>query len=147
MFYDLWKLAAAFACAVIAAFVLYRDPASKTFAIFLFSLVGVTVCFITAAWFHQSRQIDEWARRQGDTPVHYSLTEDAVESRSQLGATKLNWDAFSKMRISEDDTLLFYSKVAALTLPTKQVPEEALAYLASRFSHYTKPIEDRRKRG
>jgi len=148
MFYDLWKLA--LACVAVLAFVWsrYNEPGFNGWAVFFLTLIGLTVGIFTAAWFHQAKQIDYWIRAQGDAPIVYALSEETVETTAQTGSTKLNWDAFAELAITDFDTLLkFPKRGGALTLHTKQVPREAIEYLKDRFQAHGKKIDDKRRKG
>lgn len=50
------------------------------------------------------------------------------------------------MVVSDFDTLLMFAGAAgALTLPSEQVPADALDYLKNRFTAFGKKVEDKRK--
>jgi hypothetical protein len=146
MFYSAWKLAVAYLFILIFVGFSYTDPAMRGWCIFFLAIAGVGTAIFITAWFHQSKSIDEWLRRQGDAPVSYALSEEFVESTSQSGSTKLKWDAFSSLMISDFDTLLMFPRsTGALTLPTSQVPGPAVEYLKARFAAFGKRVEDKRK--
>lgn len=146
MFRGLWKLAAAYLFILIFVGFSYSDPNLRGWCIFFLAVVGVGAAIFVAAWFRQSRSIDDWVSRQGDVPITYVLSEEAVEGTSQVGSTKLKWDAFSSLVITDYDTLLVFPRsTGALTLPTDQVPSTAIEYLKGRFSAFGKKIEDKRK--
>ena len=126
----------------------YGDPRFTGWAIFFLTLMGLATVVFAAAWFHQAKSIDAWVRTQGDVPVRYTLSEEAVETISQTGSAKLKWEAFAELRITDFDTLLkFPRRGGALTLRTDQVPREAIDYLKGRFQAHGKKIEDKRKTG
>ena len=111
------------------------------------SALGVLALVMLGAWVRQSRFLGDWIRRQGDAPVIYTLTDEAVKSTSALGGLKLKWDVFDRLTISDFDTLLEYSWPSALTLPTDQVPAAALELMTSRMLACGKPVDDRRRSG
>ena len=148
MFYGAWKLAVAYLFILIFVGVSYSDPELRGWCIFFLAIAGVGTSIFVIAWVRQSKSIDDWIRRQGDAPVIYSLSEEVVESASEVGSTKLKWDAFSSLTISDFDTLLIFPRSAgALTLPTDQVPSSALEYLKTRFAASGNKVEDKRKKG
>ncbi|HOG92669.1 MAG: hypothetical protein BWX86_00559 [Verrucomicrobia bacterium ADurb.Bin122] len=147
MFYGAWKLAIAYLFILIFVGVSYSDPELRGWCIFFLAVAGVGTAIFVAAWIRQSKSIDDWVSRQGDAPVVYALSEGEVESTSQVGSTKLKWDAFSGLMISDFDTLLLFPRSAgALTLPTDQVPSSAIEYLKARFTAVGKKVEDKRKK-
>jgi hypothetical protein len=147
MFYGLWKLALAYLVILIFVGTSYSDPKTKGFCIFLLAVVGLGTSIFIFAWLRQAKWIEDWASKQGEAPVSYALSEEAVESASQLGSTKLKWEAFSTLVISDFDILLVFPRSAgALTLPTEQMPGAAIDYLKNRFTASGKKVEDKRKR-
>jgi len=145
IFYDAWKLGIAYLAILVGSFVGYRDPEFRTYAIFGFSLIGLGTALFGAIWIQQSKVIGDWMRRQGDAQVVYSLSEESVETASSVGSSKLRWDAFASLAITEFDTLLKFPRAGVLTLPTEQVTAEAMEYLKERFLAHGKKVEDRRK--
>lgn len=111
------------------------------------SALGVLALVILGAWIRQSRFLGDWIRRQGDAPVIFTLTDEAVESTSALGGVKLKWDVFDRLTINDFETLLEYSRPNALTLPTSQVPAAALELMKSRMLAHGKAVDDRRRSG
>ncbi len=116
------------------------------FPIFGVSLIAFYLLICGVALIQQSRALDDWREKQGEAPVLYSLCEDSIESFSQIGSTKLKWSAFRSLAITEFDTLLMFSARGALTLPTDQIPGEALEFLKKQFSAHGKKITDARKK-
>jgi hypothetical protein len=148
MFYDLWKLALAYIAILVFVCTRYGEPAFTGWAIFFLSVMGLGVVIFSGVWFHQAKSIDGWIRSQGDAPIRYALSEDAVETTAQMGSTKLKWDAFAGLTITDFDTLLTLpQRGGALTLHTDQVPREAIEYLKDRFKAHGKKIEDKRRKG
>ncbi len=145
MFYGWWKIAIATAVGAAAVIMnAMRGPLNGG-SIFIMSGLGFYFTIATVAWFRQSKALDEWLRRQAGAPVIYLFSEDGIESSSAVGSTKLKWDAFRSLAISDFDTLLEFLFHGALTLPTDQIPREALEFLQQRFQANGKKIKDRRK--
>jgi len=142
-----WKVLAS--VAVIVLMWIADESGSHTgpLMIFAMSMLTLYVVLCVIAWFRQLRAIKDWLRMQGEVPVIYSLSEETVEASSAIGSTKLKWDAFKKITVSDFDTLLVFSYHGALTLPTAQVPKEALDLLKTRFAAHGKKVEDKRKLG
>src|SRR5688572_17159310 len=95
MFYGAWKLAVAYLFILVFVGVSYSDPELRGWCIFILAIAGVGTALVAFAWFRQSRSIDAWVNSQGDAAVVYAQSEEVVESTSQVGSTKLKWDAFS----------------------------------------------------
>jgi hypothetical protein len=148
MFYDLWKLVLAYVAILGLVCSRYGDPRFTGWAIFFLTVVGLGTLIFGAAWFHQAKRIDDWIRRQGEAPIVYVMSEDTVETTAQAGSTKLKWDAFAELSITDFDTLLkFPRRGGALTLNTTQLRPEAVEYLKDRFHAHGKKITDKRKTG
>ncbi|CAN5584156.1 hypothetical protein BH09VER1_BH09VER1_40310 [soil metagenome] len=143
MFYGWWKIALA---VVVAGWFSYLDlrHGSGGFSFFLVGVVAVYFAIAAFAWARQTRVIRQWIRQQGGKPVVYVLSEEGVEGRSEIGSTKLKWEAFKRLKITDFDTLLFYVTHGEMTLPTAQLPPEALEFLRSRFLAHGKKVEDSR---
>lgn len=110
------------------------------------SIMGVTVMalllFIYAAvYVKQMRALAAWKRMQGDAPVHYSLSEETVHARSNLGATELKWRVFRKLVEWPDSFLLYYSSDNHLTLPREEVPAEVVDFIRQKFHELKLPVE------
>jgi hypothetical protein len=113
---------------------------------FAFAAFGVYVVLSAVVWTRQSKALDEWLRHQAGAPVIYSLSEEAIESSAAIGSTRLKWDAFRSLTITDFDTLLAFSPHGALTLPTDQVPPEALHLLKKQFLAHGRKVDDQRKK-
>ena len=140
-----WKVLAS--VSVIVLMWIADETGTHTGLIFVMSMLSLYVVLGAIAWFRQLRAIRDWLQMQGDAPVIYSISEETVEASSAIGSTKLKWDAFKKITVSDFDTLLVFSYHGALTLPTAQVPKEALDFLKTRFAAHGKKVEDKRKLG
>lgn len=147
MFSGWWKIVIAAVVVAIVTVWEVRDGSIGMFSIFAISALGFYLLVAAVAWIRQSKALDEWLRQQAGAPVVYSLTEEAIESSAKIGSTKLKWDAFRSLAISDFDTLLGFSSHGALTLPTEQVPTEALEFLKQQFLARGKKVEDRREKG
>jgi len=147
MFGDWWKMAIAAAVLIVVAVWELRHGAIGVISIIALSVLALYLAICAFAWFRQSKALDDWLRKQAGAPVVYSLSETTIESSSEVGSTKLKWDAFRSLSISEFDTLLKFPHHGPLTLPTDQIPVEALEFLKKQFVTNGKKVEDRRKTG
>jgi hypothetical protein len=109
------------------------------------SAIGFCVLVYGATWIRQVMAIREWARRQGTASVVYALSEATVKATSEMGGTELKWEAFSGIVVTDFDTRLVFSRNGALTLPTDQIPPEALDFMKKQLGAHGKKIEDQRK--
>jgi hypothetical protein len=147
MFGDWWRMAiAAVLIGVVVVWEIMRGSIGMI-SILALSVITLYLVICGVAWFRQSRALNDWLRKQAGAPVIYSLSDATIESSSEVGSTKLKWDAFRCLSISEFDTLLMFSQQGALTLPTDQIPGEALEFLKKQFVAHGKKVEDRRKTG
>jgi hypothetical protein len=109
------------------------------------SAVGLTALGIYGLlyllhYIRQCRSIADWARLQGAAPVHYVLNDESLRATSNLGATELKWHVFKELREHPDFILLGLSRVSHLTLPTADIPPEALALIRQKFTELRLPI-------
>jgi hypothetical protein len=147
MFRGWWKITiATVVAAVVVTADAMRGPLGIT-SIFVLCALGFYFVIAGVAWFRQSRALDEWLRQQAGAPLIYSLSEETIESTAEVGSTKLKWDAFRSLAISDFDTLLVFPHQGALTMPTDQIPREAIEFLKKQFLSHGKKIEDKRKKG
>lgn len=99
----------------------------------LSSVLGSVVVLLYALLFmargvrrKQARQLLE---QLGDEPVRYTCGEDALRVHSRLGGSSVRWEAFRELDEGPDVCLLFVDPTQYLTLPTDQIPPEALEKL------------------
>jgi hypothetical protein len=147
IFRSWWKFLIAFAMITVSVVADLRSGQFGPLSAFGVSAVGFCVLIYGLAWFRQLKALNDWLKKQGSAPVTYTISAEAVESTSEVGSAKLKWDAFSRLTISDLDVLLFFQRSGALTLPTQQVPQEALEFLKQQFLTHGKKVEDKRKRG
>jgi len=67
-----------------------------------------------------------------DGRANYVLTDDTIEAKSSLGSVTLAWSAISEVRRYHDLVLLGYRGAGYSTIPTAQIPGDALAFLVER---------------
>lgn len=78
------------------------------------------------------KQMAGLLERLGGEPISYRLDDLELSTETSMGGSKLKWEMIEKLWIDPDLTLVFYSRNGYTTLPTDQVPVEALAFLADR---------------
>ena len=67
-----------------------------------------------------------------DGRASYTLTEETIEAKSSLGSMALAWPAITEVRRNHDLILLGFRGTAYSTIPSAQIPDEALAFLVER---------------
>lgn len=97
------------------------------------------------AWQKQKAVLKHWTAAQGSTPIIYRLSEEAVECVSKVGSTRLAWNALRGLEIHPLHTLILFNPQGAVTLPTDQVPPEALVYLTEKMKAAGKKVRDQRR--
>jgi hypothetical protein len=122
----------------------YLDSGSRYWS--AASIVGMTAAgfmllVYLAYYLRQRRAIADWKRMQGDAPVHYRLTEEALHAQSNLGASELKWTVFRELVEYRDCVLLGFSRHSHFTLPRVDVPAEALDFLRRKFQELKLPIK------
>ena len=141
-----WLIAIAVALIVPGLVTDVRSGQLGVVSITALSVLGILVLRITFAWFRLSRWVNDWARKQGDTPVGYRFEPDTVTAESSTGTTTLKWTAFKKLTLHRDYTLLeFPHRAGALTLPTTQMSKELLDLLVQYFQAHGLVVKDGRK--
>ena len=105
------------------------------------SIIGVvilTILFIlaiiyTVAIVSRRKQMKELLERLGDAPVSYTLNDEELSTESTLGSSTLKWNMIKKLWIDPDLTLVFYSRSGYTTIPTSQIPSDALNFLSKQI--------------
>jgi len=99
----------------------------------LYSLLFLLVVFVSVH-LRDRRMIAEWKRQQGAEPVRYQLTEDTIKAASNLGSTEVRWSVFRDLHEHPDYFLLGMGQTGHLTLPRRDVPDEAEAFIRRQFA-------------
>lgn len=102
--------------------------------------LGIYVLLYGVYYIRQCRTIADWKRLQGDDPVHYVLSDETLRAKSNLGSTELKWHVFKELREHPDFILLGLNRVSHLTLPTADIPPDALAFIRQKFADLQLPI-------
>jgi len=105
------------------------------------TMLGIAILIYAVAWNLQLKQVRSWVSRQNALPVTYRLSADSLSAVSNLGSTELKWANFKELVITDFDIHLVFLENGALTLPTKQISPEVLAYLKDRFTSANRPVK------
>ena len=103
--------------------------------------LGIQWLLFVAIYLRQRRAIGEWARQQGDAPVHYSLKDETICAQSNLGSSELKWTVFRELIEHDDCLLLGFSRGNHLTLTRADVPAEALEFMRQKFYELKLPVK------
>ncbi len=143
-----WKrLTIAFGLIVVGLGIGFSSGGLGRLSVLGMTVMAFCVLLYSAAWIRQRRSIREWIKKQGVTPVRYTLSEDVLTAQSVMGSTTLKWNVFERLVVQALDTLLELPGSGALTLPTSQIPQDAMIRLVEKFTAHGKPIKDSRPRG
>ena len=72
--------------------------------------------------------------------MHYVLSDETLRATSNLGTTELKWHVFKELREHPDFILLGLNRVSHLTLPTAEIPPDALAFIRQKFADLKLPM-------
>ena len=103
--------------------------------------LGIQWLIFVAIYLRQRRAIGDWARQQGDAPVHYSLKDETICAKSNLGSSELKWTVFRELIEHDDCLLLGFSRGNHLTLTRADVPAEALEFMRQKFHELKLPVK------
>jgi hypothetical protein len=103
--------------------------------------LGIQWLIFVAIYLRQRRAIGDWARQQGDAPVHYSLKDETIYAKSNLGSSELKWTVFRELIEHDDCLLLGFSRGNHLTLTRADVPAEALEFMRQKFHELKLPVK------
>lgn len=109
--------------------------------------LGFMTLFVGLSWWRYRESIQKSLDRQQGKPVECSVSDEAISVVSQAGSGSLKWDMFHSLLVTATHVVpkLTY-RSAAFTLPTEQVPAEALDFIIQQFQSHGKPVRDRRKK-
>jgi hypothetical protein len=123
----------------IGVFIDMRSGRLRTVSVVGLTAITIQFLFYTSYYIRQRMSIADWRRLQGDAPVHYNLTPETLRATSCLGSTELRWNVFRELLEHTDYLLLSMGRSGYLTLPRRDVPEEALTFIRERFSSFNIP--------
>jgi hypothetical protein len=117
-----------------------RDGSLDTVSVIVLTAVVVQLLLFGASYLHQRNGIAEWKRLQGESPIHYQLSDETVRATSNLGSSELKWPVFRELGEHPDYILLRMGRSGHLTLPRADIPDEALAFIREQFTRRNLPI-------
>ena len=89
-------------------------------------LVAIYAALIT----RRRSQMAALLKRLNGAPIAYRFDDDELSAHSALGSSNLRWEVIEKVWIDPDVTMVFYARNGYTTLPTDQIPADALRFLA-----------------
>ncbi len=115
------------------AFVVYdtSDGGIGRLGVTILTLLSILALVYLVAFVTRRKQMVELLRRLGDTPISYSFDGSELGAESSLGRWTLKWEMIKKLWIDPDLTLVFYARNGYTTIPTCQIPEDALVFLVT----------------
>lgn len=93
------------------------------------TLLLILAIVYVVAFVVRRNQMADLLRRLGETSVLYRLDDAELATESALGRSALKWEAIKKLWIDPDVILVFYANNGYTTIPTAQIPADALSYL------------------
>lgn len=124
----------AFACMILLASIAIEAGRGRfgTMSVVSVTILTFTVLIYATAYFVGLRRALEKREAIVDGKASYTLTDDTIEVRSSLGSVALAWSAISEVRRHRDLVLLGFRGAAYSTIPSTQIPADALSYLVER---------------
>ena len=138
----------AFAATICLAYIAYdsADGSLGYESIVTITILLLLVFVYVMAFVTRKRQMSELLRKIGDAPISYRLNESEIATRSPMGSSTLKWEMIQKLWVDPDLTLVFYARNAYTTIPTAQIPTEALDFLITQVERVGSSIFDNRRR-
>ena len=132
------------ASALCLAFVLYdiSDGGIGRLGVAILTLLSILALFYVVAFMTRRKQMTDLLRRLGDAPVLYCLDDSELGTQSALGSSTLKWEMIQQLWIDPDVTLVFYARNGYTTIPTRQIPADALDFLAAQVKRVGGSILD-----
>ena len=120
---------------VSTAYIIYDllDGDLGRISIVILTVLSIFITVYIIAIFARRKQMKELLAKLGNSPVSYSLDDSELSTKSTLGSTTIKWDMIKKLWIYPDITLIFYSSSGYSTIPTSQVPSDALSFLSDKI--------------
>lgn len=132
------------AAALCIAYIIYDGA---TGGMGYLSIVIITVLLLLALVYavlvvSRRKQMAQLLKRLGDEPVSYELSDSELSTETALGSSTLKWEMIKKLWIDPDLTLVFYARNGYTTIPTDQIPSEALIFIADRVKSVGGTVTD-----
>ena len=138
-------LVAAILCLAYVAYD-FSDGALGYLGIGIIALLLILILVYVAAFVTRKKQMTELLRKIGDAPVSYQLDDVEIATKSPMGSSTLKWEMIKKLWIDPDLTLVFYARNGYTTIPTQQIPADALDFLVSQVERVGGSILDNKRR-
>ena len=134
------------ACALCFGFVVFdvSDGSLGRLGFANLTLLLILALFYLVAFVTRRNQMTDLMRKLGDTPVSYSLSDSEIGTRSALGSSTLKWELIRKLWIDPDITMVFYARNGYTTIPTNQIPADAMGFLAAQVKRVGGLVLDNR---
>lgn len=97
------------------------------------------------AYFVRKKQFEEQLARLNGKPITYTLSDAEWSIASNFGTASYKWEMIIELWIDPDLVFLFYNHEAYVTLPTDQIPSEALEFLIGKATRLNLRVTDSRK--
>ena len=108
----------------------------------MLTLLSILVLAYLVAFVMRRKQMADLLRRLRGAPVSYSFGDSEIGIESALGSSTLKWNAIKKLWIDPDIILVFYAQNGYTTIPTSQMPADALDFLAAQVKRVGGSILD-----
>ncbi|MGI9243213.1 MAG: hypothetical protein ACR2RV_20615 [Verrucomicrobiales bacterium] len=134
------------AAALCIAFIVYdvSDGGIGPLGIGILTLLSIFALVYAVGFFTRRKQMADLLRRLGDSPVSYSLGDAELAAESALGSSSLKWEMVRELWVDPDITLVFYARNGYTTIPTPQIPADALTFLAMQVERAGGAVKDNR---
>ncbi len=108
----------------------------------IIALLLILILVYIAAFVTRKKQMAELLRKIGDAPISYRLDDSEIATKTPMGSSTLKWEMIKKLWIDPDLTLVFYARNVYTTIPTSQIPTEALEFLVTQIERVGGSILD-----
>ena len=126
---SIWRLGAA-SLLLISAVMLIGHL--TTMSIVLMTLMGLVIVMYVGIYFVGLRSAMAKLASVADGRAGYEFSEATIGLSSSLGSASMAWSTVTEVRRYHDLVLLQFLKTSYNTIPTAQMPPEALAFLIER---------------
>ena len=116
-------------------------------SIAIISLLLLMVIVYCGGFIIRRKQTASLLKRLEGAPITYRFDETEMSTESALGSSTLKWEMIKKLWIDPDLILVFYARNGYTTIPTSQIPDDALEFLVTRTQESRGSIIDKRSRG
>ena len=128
----LGRLAIAFLILLAAIVMEVSSGHFGTMSVIFATVLGFTILIYGTAYFVGVRRAIAKREAIVDGRASYTLTDETIEAKSSLGSVALAWSAISEVRRHRDLVLLGFRGAGYSTIPSAQIPEDALIFLVER---------------